>query len=138
MNVGDVGEATLVVATADTAKALALSTEDDYPEVLATTRMIALMEIAASRAMRASLRTGQLSVGVGVDVRHLAATPVGVEVRAVATFLGMDGKLHRFKVQAFDRGGLIGEGEHTRAVIGDERLVDGAIARNAGRPRERS
>jgi predicted thioesterase len=55
---------------------------------------------------------------------------VGVEVRAVATFLGQDGKLHRFKVEAFDQGGLIGEGEHTRAIIGTERLVNGALARN--------
>ena len=88
------------------------------------------MELAAARAMRGLLGAGQLSVGVGVDVRHLAATPVGVEVRAVATFLGMEGKLYRFKVEAFDAGGAIGEGHHTRAIVGVERLVQGAIGRN--------
>ena len=134
MQAGDAGEATLRVGPADTARALTISPGDDFPEVLATARMIALMEVAASRLMRSLLGAGQLSVGVGVDVRHLAATPIGVEVRAVATFLGMEGKLYRFHVQAFDAGGAIGEGHHTRAVIGVERLVQGAVARNTARP----
>jgi predicted thioesterase len=128
MRVGDLGEATLIVGPGDTAKALSVA-EDEFPEVLATTRMIGLMEVAAARAMRGLLRSGQLSVGVGVDVRHLAATALGVEVRAAATFLGMEGKLYRFRVQAFDPGGLVGEGEHTRAIIDRERLVSGALAR---------
>ena len=130
MNIGDVGEARLVVGAADSARALALDPGDDFPEVLATTRMIALMELAAARLMRGKLEAGQLSVGVGVNIRHLAATPVGIEVRAAATFLGMDGKLFRFKVEAFDKGGLVGAGEHTRAIIGAERLLTGAASRN--------
>jgi predicted thioesterase len=132
LRIGDVGEATQVVGSEDTAKAMARSPEEDFPEVLATTRMIGLMELAAAKAMRKRLGLGQLSVGVGVDVQHVAATPVGASVRALATFLGMEGKLYRFRVQAFDRGGLIGEGEHTRAIIGAERLVAGARARNPG------
>ncbi|HEX8737666.1 MAG TPA: hotdog domain-containing protein [Pyrinomonadaceae bacterium] len=132
MNVGDVSEAVMVVKTEDTAKALAISLEDDFPEVFATSRMIALMELAAARGMKKLLNSGQLSVGVGVDVKHLAATPVGIEVSATATFLGMEGKLYRFKVEAFDAGGLIGEGEHTRAIISTERLLTGAVSRNAG------
>lgn len=131
MNVGDVGEAALLVAAGDTANTLSVSPEDDFPAVFATTRMIALMELAASRAMKRLLSPGRLTVGVGVNVRHLAATPAGVEVKAVATFLGMEGKLYRFKVEAFDPGGLIGEGEHTRAIVGTERLVSGAAARTA-------
>ena len=78
MNVGDVGEARLVVGAADTAKALAIDPADDFPEVLATARMITLMELAAARMMRGGLEPGQLSVGVGVDIQHLAATPVGI------------------------------------------------------------
>jgi predicted thioesterase len=131
MQVGDTGTAAFVVRPGDSAKALSLSAEDDFPDVLATSRMIALMELAAARGMRGLLASGQLSVGVGLDVKHLAATPVGVEVRAVATFLGQEGKLYRFKVQAFDQGGLVGEGEHTRAIVGAERLLGGALARNA-------
>jgi fluoroacetyl-CoA thioesterase len=130
--VGAKGEATLVVGLADTAKAMARSPDEDFPEVLATTRMIGLMELAAAQPMRPFLGAGQLSVGVDVGVRHLAATPLGVEVRAVATFLGMEGKLYRFKVEAFDRGGLVGEGEHTRAIVGTDRLIAGASARNRG------
>lgn len=131
MNVGDIGEATRLVEVGDTAKnVLVLSAGDEFPEVFATARMIALMEIAASRPLNALLQPGQLSVGVGVDVKHVAATPVGVEVRAVATYLGMEGKLYRFKVEAFDPGGLIGEGEHTRAIITSERLIRGALNRN--------
>ncbi len=132
MREGELGEATLLVAMADTAKALATGSGDDFPAVFATTRMIALREVAASRAMKRLLAPGQLSVGVGVNVRHLAATPVGVEAKAVATFLGMEGKLYRFKVQAFDPGGLIGEGEHTRAIVASERLISGAAARIGG------
>jgi predicted thioesterase len=132
MNVGDVSEAVMMVASEDSAKALAVSLEDDFPDVFATSRMVALMELAAARAMKKLLNTGQLSVGVGVDIKHLAATPVGVEVRATATFRGMAGKLYRFKVEAFDAGGLIGEGEHTRAIVSTERLLSGAASRNAG------
>ena len=80
-----------------------------------------------------SLAPGQLSVGVGVDVKHLAATPVGMTARAVATYLGPEGKLHRFKVELHDDGGLAGEGEHTRAIIDEARLVAGAKSR--GKPR---
>jgi len=129
---GALGEAAFVVTVGDTAQALALEPGDDFPPVLATARMIALMELAASRAMKAVLQPGELSVGVGLDVKHLAPTPPGVEARAVATFLGMDGKLFRFDVKAFDRGGLIGEGTHTRAVVTTERLLRGAASRNGG------
>lgn len=134
MKTGDVGEAERLVSYADTAKAMS-EKGDDFPEVLATTRMIGLMEVAASRAMKGLLGPGQLSVGVGVDVKHLAATPTGVVAKAVATFLGMEGKLYRFKVEAFDPGGRIGEGEHTRAIISVERLVGGAASRATPSPR---
>ncbi len=132
MRIGDTAEASLIVGPGDSAKALSISPEDAFPDVFATSRMIALMELAAARAMRGSLASGQLSVGVGVQVRHLTATPVGATVRAVATFLGMDGKLYRFKVQAFDAGGLIGEGDHTRAIVDAQRLMNGASTRNSG------
>ena len=129
MNVGESAEAALVVQPGDTAARLAISAEDAYPEVFATSRMIALMEVAASRLMRPLLQAGQLSVGVSVDVRHTAATPIGGRVRAVATYLGAEGKLFRFKVEAFDEGGPIGDGEHTRAIIATERLLAGAARR---------
>lgn len=129
LSVGAAAEATLIVQYGDTAESLALSPEDTFPAVLATSRMIALMEIAASRSMKPLLRAGELSVGVSLNVKHAAATPIGCVVRAVATYLGPEGKLHRFKVEAFDDAGPIGDGEHTRAVISPERLMAGAARR---------
>ena len=125
------GDATVLIDALDSAKRLALGPEDDFPDVFATSRMIALMEVAAARAMRGALTDGQLSVGVNVTIHHLAATPIGTPVTARATFTGMDGKLYRFAVQAWDAGGLIGEGEHTRAVVSTDRLIAGAMKRNA-------
>ena len=129
---GDTGEAAFVASDGDMAKALSISAEDDFPEVFATSRMIALMELAAARLMNRVLEPQQLSVGVGVCIKHLAATPNNTEVRAVATFIEMEGKLYKFKIEAFDPAGKIGEGEHTRAVIDSERLTNGAKKRLSG------
>ena len=129
---GDRAEASLVVRPEDTARHLLDSPGDVFPEVLATAKMIALMELAASRLLKPELAPGQLSVGVGVTVTHLAPTPVGMEARAVATYLGLEGKLHRFKVEVSDAGGVVGRGEHTRAIIDEARLVAGAASR--GKP----
>jgi fluoroacetyl-CoA thioesterase len=122
-------EATLVVGIEDTARHMALSPGDLFPEVFATSRMIALMEVAAARAMRPLLGAGQLSVGVSLSVRHTAATPVGSRVRAVAIYLRTEAKLMQFRVEAFDESGSIGIGEHTRAVIDTARLLSGAERR---------
>jgi fluoroacetyl-CoA thioesterase len=126
---GDSAEASFVVQLSDTAAMLSIAPEDRFPEVFATSRLIALMELAAARAMRPFLQPGQLSVGVGISVRHTAATPVGGTVRAVATFVRTEGKLTHFKLEAFDDAGSIGGGEHTRAVIDTERLLEGAARR---------
>ena len=122
-------EAALVVGPEHTARNIALDASDTFPEVFATSRMIALMEVAAARAMRPLLGDGQLSVGVSLSVRHAAATPVGARVRAVASLQSRDAKLSHFRIQAFDDAGLIGEGEHTRAVIDTSRLLAGAARR---------
>lgn len=129
---GDTGKASMTVTDADTAKALSPLSGDDFPEVYATSRMVAIMELSAARCLVPMLQSGQLSVGVDVNIRHLAATPKGETVEAVATFEGMEGKLFRFRIEAFDRGGKIGEGTHTRAIILTERLLDGAHKRIAG------
>ncbi|MDH5255644.1 MAG: thioesterase, partial [Gammaproteobacteria bacterium] len=79
--------------------------------------------------MKPDLKEGELSVGVSLDVRHTAPTPVGAQVRAVATYLGPEGKLYRFRVEAFDEAGAIGEGQHVRAIVATERLLAGAARR---------
>ncbi|HWH40822.1 MAG TPA: thioesterase [Usitatibacter sp.] len=128
---GATAEIVLEVRYEDTAHALSVLADDTFPEVLATSRMIALMELAAAKLLRPLLGRGELSVGVTVDIRHTAATPVGGHVRAVATYAGPEGKLHRFRVEAFDDAGPIGAGEHTRAIIAAQRLEAGAARRRA-------
>jgi predicted thioesterase len=127
-------EASLRVALEDTARHIALEPGDSFPEVFATSRMVALMEVAAARAMQPMLGPGQLSVGVSLSVRHRAATPVGCLVRAIATCVRTESKLVHFTVRAFDDAGLIGEGEHSRAVIDTARLLAGAQRRRPALP----
>jgi fluoroacetyl-CoA thioesterase len=87
------------------------------PEVLATPVMIMAMENAALNAMRPFLEPGESAVGTGIDVRHLAATPVGQNVRAEAEVVGIAGKQVMFKVSARDETEEIGIGTHQRTVI---------------------
>jgi predicted thioesterase len=81
--------------------------------------------------MKTHLEAGQHSVGVSISVTHTAATPIGGHVRTVATYLGADGKLFRFKVEAFDDAGPIGAGEHARAIVSTSRLLAGAEQRRS-------
>jgi predicted thioesterase len=129
MNVGDSKEARFKVQPGDSAQALEMGPEDSFPNVFATARMVAFLEIAATRLMRPVLQPGQHSVGVSVSIKHTAPTPIGGHVRTVATYLGPDGKLFRFKVEAFDDAGPIGDGEHTRAIVTTSRLLAGAAKR---------
>ncbi|HKA89259.1 MAG TPA: thioesterase [Haliangiales bacterium] len=101
----------------------------ELPPVLATSRMIAWMELAAARCLEPLLRPGELSVGVSVDIKHVAATPGGASVRTSARYLGREGKLYAFEVWAEDPGGEIGRGRHARAIIDSERLMAGARRR---------
>jgi fluoroacetyl-CoA thioesterase len=117
------------VTDADTAAALKQITGDDFPAVFATTRCIALLELAAGRLLKQECAPGQLSVGVVVDVKHLAATPVGAWVEAEARYAGRVGKLYEFEVVARDPGGEIMRGHHQRAIIHESRLLEGAAKR---------
>jgi fluoroacetyl-CoA thioesterase len=123
-------EAELLVAPADLASALSLEAGDSYPPVFSTSRMVALMEIAASRVLRPLLAPSEQSVGVTIDVAHTAATPSGIKVTATARYVGREGKLFVFEVVARDPGGEIGRGTHKRAVVSTERLLAGADRRN--------
>lgn len=113
----------------DLAKHVAVDEQDSFPEVLATARMIALMEVASARLMNKIVQDDQQSVGVNVNVNHLAATPKNEEINVVSIYQGMEGKLYKFNVEIYDRGGLAGKGTHTRAIIKTERLIQGALNR---------
>jgi fluoroacetyl-CoA thioesterase len=131
LNIGDTKEVHFTVRPTDSAQALEMAPEDSFPNVFATARMVEFMEIAATRLMRPVLEPGQHSVGVDVSIKHTAPTPIGGTVRTVATYLGPDGKLFRFKVEAFDDAGPIGAGEHTRAIVTTSRLLAGAEQRRS-------
>jgi fluoroacetyl-CoA thioesterase len=87
------------------------------PQVLATPVMILAMENAALDAIRPFLEAGESAVGSAIDVRHLAATPVGYNVRAEAEVVGTVGKRIAFRVSANDGVEEIGTGTHQRMVI---------------------
>ena len=102
------------------------------PPVFATPMMVTAMENAALNAIRPFLDAGESAVGVAVDVKHLAATPVGHEVCATAEVVGVDGKRIDFKVSASDGKEEIGKGSHQRIVIDlrsfNERLAKKSMA----------
>jgi fluoroacetyl-CoA thioesterase len=87
------------------------------PETFATPVMILVMENAALNAIKPFLEPGESAVGTAIDVKHLAATPVGREVRAIAEVVGVEGKRIDFKVSAHDGTDEIGKGIHRRIVI---------------------
>lgn len=131
MEKGAKGELVYLVKQQDLASAVSVGPEDVFPEVLATSRMIGLMEVSAARLLKPLLKPGELSVGVGIEIKHFAPTPVAEEVRVVATFVEPDGKLYLFEVEVFDRAGKVAGGKHTRAIVGQGRLMEGARSRMA-------
>lgn len=96
----------------------------NMPAVYGTPMMIYLMEVAAANAIHPRLPEGWVSVGSEVNVRHLAATPLGRTVTATATVTAIAGRQVSFRVQAHDGVRLIGEGTHARGVIDLRRFED--------------
>ena len=101
------------------------------PEVYASPQMIMLMEMACADAIGAHLPAGWVSVGVHVDVKHLAATPIGMTVTASAKVVAVDARSVRFEVSAHDGLDLIGSGFHVRAPVALERFVEGVARKTA-------
>lgn len=82
-----------------------------------TPSMIQLMEQAASEGVSDHLQTGEVSVGIEVNIRHLAAADIGATITAHAELVEIDRNRLTFQVTAFDAGRKIGEGTHKRAII---------------------
>lgn len=110
---GLTGQVSLVVTEAHTAKHLGSGSV----QVLATPQMILLMEQASVAAIDHLLPEGYRTVGIGLDVRHLAPTPVGFEVRAMSELIEVDGRRLTCRVQVHDGIEVVGEGTHRRAII---------------------
>jgi predicted thioesterase len=97
------------------------------PMVYATPMMILEMEMASADAIVSSLEPGWVTVGTEVDIKHLAATPVGAIVRTTAKVIAVERRVIRFEVAAFDERRRIGEGRHARGLVNVETFT-GALA----------
>lgn len=98
--------------------------------VFSTPALVGLMESAAVSALTGHMAPGQSTVGGHIDVRHLAATPVGMQVRAKAELTAIDGRKLVFKVQAWDEVELIGEADHDRFVIDEAKFMAKVAMKN--------
>ena len=97
--------------------------------VYATPCMVALMEGAACEAIGDALPEDKTSVGIELAIKHIAATPVGMDVRAEAEVTTVEGSIITFQVTAFDEAGNIGEGTHKRAIISTQKFLDKTYAK---------
>ncbi|HYG56694.1 MAG TPA: thioesterase family protein [Symbiobacteriaceae bacterium] len=116
---GITGEAHTTVTDANTAAAVG----SGGITVFSTPMMVALMENAALRAVQPYLAEGESTVGTVVNIKHLAATPLGMNVRAVARLDTVEGRRLSFTVEAFDDREKIGEGAHERFIIAVDRFL---------------
>lgn len=117
---GLVGESRVTVTETNTAKHLGSGSV----EVFATPAMVRLMELAGVAAVDHLLPEGQRTVGVHLDVKHLAATPPGMTVTACAELMAIDGRRLTFRVEAHDEVEKIGEGTHERYIIDVEKFTE--------------
>ncbi len=116
------GRAETTVELADTA----LEVGSGSLRVYATPCMAALMEGAACACLEEALPEGQTSVGTALNLRHTAATPVGMDVWAAASLTAVDGKKLTFEIEAFDETGKIGDAIHERFLVNEERFLQKA------------
>ena len=94
--------------------------------VYATPCMVALMEGAACEAIADCLSDSQTTVGTALNIEHISATPVGLEVRAEAEVTAVEGKVITFEVKAFDEAGEVGRGIHKRVIVNSQKFLEKA------------
>jgi fluoroacetyl-CoA thioesterase len=92
-------------------------------QVFATPAMVAFVERVCSQMADERLPEGQSTVGIRVEVRHLAPTPLGGQIRLRAEITGFDGRQIEYKVQLWDQTELVGEADHIRAIIDEARFL---------------
>lgn len=127
METGIRGRIETVVTQKESAKTLGSGLLDVY----ATPAMIALMEGCASQSVAHYLDEGCGTVGTAVNIRHLAATPIGMKVYCESILTEVDGRRLLFNVKAYDETGLIGEGTHERFIINSEKFFAKVNAKKA-------
>jgi fluoroacetyl-CoA thioesterase len=125
---GSEAKAIQIVSKDDLASILG-EVDDIFPKVFATSKMIALMEIAASRVLKKFLSNSECSVGIEININHVSPTSIGAKVVAHAILIEIVDHIFTFTVKAFDESGLIGEGTHKRSIVDIERLEKGALSK---------
>ena len=122
ITVGMKGEVSSFVEREDTAKEVGSGSLLVY----ATPCMAALMEGAACEAIEEALDDSKTTVGTELNIQHISATPVGMDVRAEATVTAVEGKVITFELHAFDEAGEIGHGTHKRVIVSTQKFLDKA------------
>jgi predicted thioesterase len=125
LETGIKGKNEITVTQDKTAKAMCSGALDVY----ATPAMIALMENTAFESVAPYLEPGSGTVGTALNVKHVSATPVGMKVTCETELVKVDGRALTFSVKAYDEAGLIGEGEHERFIIYEEKFQAKADAK---------
>ena len=127
LKLGKTASVSTTVYESDTAKALHSGSLD----VLATPKMIALMEQAACECLADCLKEGETSVGSAISIEHTAASPLGAKITATATIEYVFGRKIEFDVTANDSAGEVGKGKHTRFIVDAERFTKKAETRGS-------
>lgn len=91
--------------------------------VYATPAMILLLEAACAEAVAPELEEGSTTVGTKLDVEHVSATPVGLDVRCECELIEVDRRRLVFKVEIYDKAGIIGKGTHERFIVASEKFM---------------
>ena len=125
ITVGMKAEVSTLVEREDTAKEVGSGDLLVY----ATPCMVALMEGAACEAIAQAMSDTQTTVGTALNIEHISATPVGLEVRAEAEVTAVEGKVVTFEVRAFDELGEIGKGVHKRVIVNSQKFLDKAYSK---------
>ncbi len=127
MVIGSVSKAAILVTQEVTASVM----RSGSLPVFATPAMVALMEEAACACIAPFLAEGETSVGTALQIRHTAATPIGMNVYAEARLTAVDGRKLAFDVRAWDDAGEIGCGTHERVIVTSEKFLAKAQAKGA-------
>ncbi|MGH9674687.1 MAG: thioesterase family protein [Bryobacteraceae bacterium] len=104
----------------------------DGARVLATPHLVGLLEMTARNAIRPHLEEGYDTVGTSVNIRHLAATPMGMSATFQAEVISVDDRRVNCKVEAFDEREKIAEGTHERFIVNVARFATRVQAKAAG------
>lgn len=120
--IGMKGEVSTIVEREDTAKEVGSGSLLVY----ATPCMVALMEGAACEAIEEAMDDTKTTVGTELNIQHISATPVGLEVRAEAVVTAVEGKVITFEIHAFDEAGEIGKGTHKRVIVPTQKFLEKA------------